>query len=80
MFATKLEDEQLLSKKMKALISVLSQAAEYAQLPIRDEEEPVLRALAHFATYPIFEGRNKDGDPLDSHEYNQPVAKTNLLL
>jgi len=29
-----------------------------------------LRQLATFATYPIFEGRNKDGDALDSHDYN----------
>ena len=80
LFAIKLEDEQLLSKKMKALISVLSQAAEFAQIPIRDEEEPILRQLAQFATYPIFEGKNKDGDALDSHDYNQPKAKSNLLL
>ena len=65
---------------MKALIQVLSQAAEFAQIPIRDEEEAVLRQLATFATYPIFEGRTKDGDALDMHDFNQPVPKSNLLL
>ena len=50
-------------------------------MPIRDGEEPLLRQLAQFATYPIFDGaRNKDGDPLESHDFNQPKAKSNLLL
>lgn len=43
LFALKLEDEQVLAKKMKALIGVLSQAAEFAQIPIREGEEPILR-------------------------------------
>lgn len=79
-FAQRLEDEQVLSRKMKAMITVLSQAQEFSQVPIRDGEEPLLRQLAQFATYPIFEGRTKDGDPLDSHTFNKPYVKTNLLL
>ena len=65
---------------MKALISVLCQASEFSQIPIRDGEEPLLRQLSMYATYPIFEGANKDGAPLDSHDFNEPHAKTNLLL
>ena len=50
-------------------------------MPIRDNEEPLLRQLSQYATYPIFEGaRTKDGDPLDSHDFNTARAKSNLLL
>jgi pre-mRNA-splicing helicase BRR2 len=30
--------------------------------------------------YPVFEGSTKDGGPSDASEYNEPYAKTNLLL
>ena len=52
-FAKNLEDEATLTKKLKALIEVLTQAAEFEQLPIRHGEEQQLRALTNFMTYPI---------------------------
>jgi len=43
LFAKNLEDESFLSKKMRALLVVLSQASEFDQVPVRDGEEGLLR-------------------------------------
>lgn len=51
-------------------------------MPIRDGEEPLLRQLAPYLTYPVLENQqtSKDGDLKDEHDINQPHAKTNILL
>jgi hypothetical protein len=55
LFAKHLEDESFLQKKMRGLISLICQATEFAQMPIREGEEATLRQLAQHLTYPIFE-------------------------
>lgn len=67
---------------MRGLISLICQASEFSQMPIREGEEPLLRQLAQYLTYPVFENQqtNKDGDLTENHDINQPHAKTNILL
>jgi hypothetical protein len=43
LFAKYLEDENLLKRKMRALLGILSQAAEFEQVPVRDGEDGLLR-------------------------------------
>lgn len=74
LFAKQLEDENFLKRKTRALLSVLSQAAEFDTLPIRDGDEPMLRRLASYCTYPVFEGEDED------FIHNQPHIKANILL
>jgi pre-mRNA-splicing helicase BRR2 len=55
--------------KVKGLIEIVSNAAEYEEIPIRHHEDSVLRQLA--SRLP-----NKLANP----KYNDPHVKTNLLL
>lgn len=70
LFAKTLDDEQLQQNKLKALISVLSQASEFRALPIRENEEALLQTLASQQTYPL---------PANS-DMNMPHVKANVLL
>ncbi|KAH3788153.1 U5 small nuclear ribonucleoprotein 200 kDa helicase-like [Dreissena polymorpha] len=55
--------------KVKGLIEIVSNAAEYEEIPIRHHEDSVLRQLA-----------SRLPNKLASPKYNDPHVKTNLLL
>jgi pre-mRNA-splicing helicase BRR2 len=46
LFAKHLDDEKILSQKLKALLQILTQAAEFEHLPIREGEESLLASIA----------------------------------
>lgn len=75
-FARNLEDENILSKKMRALLSVLTQASEFESIAIREGEEQLLYSLGQYCTYSLDDGKNQDA----YIEYNEPHNKTNVLL
>ena len=45
-FAKHLEDEKVLAVKIKALLQILTQAAEFENLPIREGEESLLASIS----------------------------------
>lgn len=70
LYVTELFSMSLNAKtKVKGLIEIVSNAAEYEEIPIRHHEDSVLRQLA--SRLP-----NKLANP----KYNDPHVKTNLLL
>ena len=71
-FASQLENEIFLNKKLKGLIEVLAQSAEFEQIPIRQKEEGMMRQLVNYLTYPI--------DLEEGQKYNSPSVKVNMLL
>jgi hypothetical protein len=40
---------------MRALLGILSQAAEFEQVPVRDGEDGLLRQLASYCTYSVLD-------------------------
>jgi pre-mRNA-splicing helicase BRR2 len=53
LFSKSLEDDSTLNKKMKFLIEVLSKAAEFENIPIRQGEASLLNSLLPYITYPL---------------------------
>eukprot|EP01135_Chromosphaera_perkinsii_P009183 Nk52_evm18s1671 gene=Nk52_evmTU18s1671 len=62
--------------KMKGFIQILSEAAEFEQLPVRHHEDEILRQLARTVKYNVEEQEVEEGEDL----YAMPQTKANLLL
>ncbi len=55
--------------KIKHLIYILSEAAEFYSVPIRHGEDPILRQMAETLPY-----------RMEQLDFNEPATKTNILL
>jgi hypothetical protein len=51
LYAKHLDDEAFLAHKIKSLLQILTQAAEFCNLPIREGEEALLQSIAKYLTY-----------------------------
>lgn len=71
-FASQLQNESVLNKKLKGLLEVLALSAEFEQIPIRQKEEAILRQLLTYLTYPI--------ELEEGQKHNSPSVKVNILL